>query len=57
MKMKMGKVSPDDDLGDGLGDTFFIFLKSVAQKVSKFKHFIGFLMNRERFWETGEIFC
>ena len=53
----MEKVSPDDDLGDGLGDTFFIFLKSVSQKVSKFKHFIGFLMNRERFWETGEIFC
>lgn len=32
MKMKMEKVSPDDDLGDSLGDTFFYIFKSVSQK-------------------------
>ena len=32
MKMKMEKVSPDDDLGEILGDTFFIFLKASPKK-------------------------
>ena len=57
MKMKWSKRSPNDDLGDGLGDAFFILFKNVSPKnISDFRHFIGILMIWETIWETGDHF-